>query len=183
MRLRALTFATDIKGRLAGSVMAALTLASIGSAAFAMPAAAARAQTESATDSIRSGPYASRHVSQAPATGARSARPAVSPRITSNCDSTFHQVTEVNPGLAYNAISNNGMAAISASDVWAVGAYGQTNAGPDQTLAMQWNGSAWTQVPTPNTGPGNDDLRGVATDPGATAAIGNDWAVGDDTDP
>src|SRR6267143_1150854 len=68
MGLRALTFATDIKGRLAGSVMAALTLASIGSAAFAMPAAA-RASTESATDSIRSGPYASRHVSRAPVAG------------------------------------------------------------------------------------------------------------------
>ncbi|HEX9547417.1 MAG TPA: hypothetical protein VF942_08780, partial [Acidimicrobiales bacterium] len=182
MGLRALTFATDIKGRLAGSAMAALTLASIGSAAFAMPAAAARASTESATDSIRSGPYASRHVNQAPATGARTGKPAVSPRIVNNCDSTFHLVTSPNPGLAYNAISNSGMAAISSTDVWAVGAYGQTNAGPDQTLAMQWSGSAWSQVTTPNIGVGNDDLWGVATVPGATADIGNVWAVGDITD-
>jgi hypothetical protein len=162
--------------------MAALTLASMGSVAFAMPAAAARSSTESATDSIRSGPYASRHVNQAPATGARTGKPAVSPRIVNSCDSTFHQVTSPNPGLAYNAISNSGMASISSTDVWAVGAYGQTNAGPDQTLAMQWNGSAWSQVTTPNTGVGNDDLWGVATVPGATADIGNVWAVGDYTD-
>ena len=182
MRLRALTVATDIKGRLAGSVMAALTLASLGSAIFAMPAAAARAQAESVTDSIRSGPYASRHISQT-AARARTAKPAVAPRVASACDSTFQPVNPtVNPGGAYNAISNNGLAAISPSDVWAVGAYGQTNAGPDQTLALQWNGTSWSQVTTPNIGVGNDDLWGVATVPGATVDIGNVWAVGDYTD-
>ena len=180
MGLRALTFATDIRGRLAGSVMAALALASIGSAAFAMPAAAARApQAGSATDSIRSGPYGSRHGSQTPA---RTGKPAVGPRIVNNCDSTFHQVISLNPGTVYNAISNNGMAAISTSDVWAVGAYGNSNAGPDQVLAMRWNGTAWSNVSPANIGPGNDDLWGVATVPGAVSALGNVWVVGDLTD-
>jgi hypothetical protein len=189
MSLRALTFATGIKGRLAGSVMAALTLASIGSAVFAMPAAAARAHADTVTDSIRSGPYASRHVSQAPATGARTARPAVAPRVSSSCDSTFHPNNPtVNPGLVYNAISNNGLAAISPSDVWAVGANGDSSAGPDRTLALKWNGSSWSQVATPNiivgtgTTAGNDDLWGVTTVPGAAADIGNVWTVGDITD-
>jgi hypothetical protein len=183
MTLRALTFATDIKGRMAGSVMAALTLASIGSAAFALPAAAAgRASAEPVADSIRSGPFSVRHAGQSPAAEARTAKPAVGPRVPPACDSTFHQVTGANPGAAYNAIGNNGMAALSSTDVWAVGGYGQTNAGPDLTLAMKWDGNAWTQVTTPNLGPGNDDLWGVAFVPGAAADISNVWSVGDYTD-
>jgi hypothetical protein len=162
--------------------MAALTLASLGSAVFAMPAAAARAQVGSVTDSIRSGPYGSRHLNQT-ATRARTARPAVAPRVASTCDSTFQPNNPtVNPGSVYNAISNNGLAAINASDVWAVGAFGNMNSGPDQTLALKWNGTSWSQVMTPNLGTSNDDLWGVATVPGAAADIGNVWTVGDYTD-
>jgi hypothetical protein len=180
MGMRALALAAEIKGGLAGSVMAALTLASLGSTVFAIPAAAARAPAESVTDSIRSGPYGSRHVSQAPAAGAPTAKPTVAPRIPSNCDSTFHQVSSVNPGSAYNVISN--LAAISSTDMWAVGAFGNTHSGPDQTLAMRWNGSAWSHVVTPDLGPGNDDLWGVTTVPGATVDMNNVWTVGDYTD-
>jgi hypothetical protein len=163
--------------------MAALTLASLGSAVFALPAAAARASAESVADTIRSGPLSVRPITQSPASGARTAKPAVAPRVASPCDSTFHQVTpNPNPGMAYNAISNNGMAAISSTDVWAVGGYGDTNAGPDQTLAMKWDGSMWTKVTTPNLGPGNDDLWGVTVVPGAAADIANIWTVGDYTD-
>ena len=80
MTLQALTVATDIRGRLAGSVIAALTLASIGSAVFTLPAAAAKAPVESVTDSVRSGPFGSAHAGKAPATRARTANPAVAPR-------------------------------------------------------------------------------------------------------
>src|SRR5207245_1647255 len=66
MTLQALTVATDIRGRLAGSVIAALTLASIGSAVFTLPAAAAKAPAESVTDSVRSGPFGSAHAGQVP---------------------------------------------------------------------------------------------------------------------
>ena len=182
MTLQALTVATDIRGRLAGSVIAALTLASIGSAVFTLPAAAAKAPTESVTDSVRSGPFGSAHAGKAPATRARTANPAVAPRALPACDSTFSQINALNPGAVYNTVANNGLAAISPTDVWAVGAYGDTNFGPDKTLAMRWNGSGWSQVPTNNTGPSNDDIWGVATVPGAAAANDNVWTAGDYTD-
>jgi hypothetical protein len=182
MTLRAFTVATDIKGRFAGTVMAALTLASMGSAAFAIPAAAAKGPAESTADTIRSGPHPARPISPASATGARTAQPAVAPRIPSGCDSTFHQVTAVSPGLNYSVVSNNGMTSLSPTDVWAVGGYGDTITGPDRTLAMKWNGTSWSQVATPNIGPGHDDLWGVTSVPGATTDVGNVWTVGDYTD-
>jgi hypothetical protein len=62
----------------------------------------------------------------------------------------------------------SGIAAVSPSLAWAVGAY--TNAQQGQsTLLARWDGSAWTRVPSPNPG----ELTGVA----ATSAT-NAWAVG-----
>ena len=122
------------------------------------------------------------HAGKAPATQARTANPAVAPRALPACDSTFSQINALNPGAVYNTVANNGLAAISPTDVWAVGAYGDTNFGPDKTLAMRWNGSGWSQVPTNNTGPSNDDIWGVATVPGAAAANDNVWTAGDYTD-
>jgi hypothetical protein len=60
--------------------------------------------------------------------------------------------------------------AISATDVWAVG--GQW--GDTKTFATHWDGSAWTIVPTPSPGNGNENpLLSVA------ASGSNDvWAVG-----
>ncbi|MDQ6693868.1 MAG: hypothetical protein M3014_05525, partial [Chloroflexota bacterium] len=62
----------------------------------------------------------------------------------------------------------NGVATVSANDVWAVGEY------ENGTLIEHWNGSAWSVVPSPNPGPGtNGRLIGVA------AVSANDvWAVG-----
>ncbi len=59
----------------------------------------------------------------------------------------------------------------SSSDVWAVGQYFDGSA--IRTLALHWNGDAWTQVPTPNVGAGENQLRGVV----ALSPI-NAWAVG-----
>jgi len=58
---------------------------------------------------------------------------------------------------------------VSARDVWAVGDTG-TNTQP---LAMHWNGSAWTAVPTPITGT-SGGLSGVIRIPGTVDL----WAVG-----
>ncbi len=76
-------------------------------------------------------------------------------------------------GKTWNEISPEGnasiwsIAAVSASDIWATG-----NFGP-QSVAMHWDGSAWTRVPTPNVGSGNNSLNGVV------AIAANDvWAVG-----
>jgi hypothetical protein len=64
------------------------------------------------------------------------------------------------------------VSAVSASDVWAVGQY--YNAGAFQTLIVHWDGTAWTQVPSPNApGSTQDNLVAVR----ATSAT-NAWAVG-----
>src|SRR5207244_2669724 len=65
-----------------------------------------------------------------------------------------------------------GVAALSASNIWAVGAY--FNAGLSQTLIEHWDGATWSIVPSPNQGTTYDNyLYGVA------ALSANDvWAVG-----
>src|SRR5207253_936224 len=51
--------------------------------------------------------------------------------------------------------SLNGVAVVSATDVWAVGGYN------GQTLIAHWNGTAWSVVPSQNVGAGNNVLNGV----------------------
>lgn len=68
-----------------------------------------------------------------------------------------------------------GVAAISASDVWAVGAWGEN--GATHTLAEHWDGSSWRVVPSPDTG-----FSSVLT--AVTALSATDvWAVGYDGEP
>ena len=63
------------------------------------------------------------------------------------------------------------MAAISANDVWAVGAYVNSKQ-IYQTLTEHWNGSSWSIIPSPSQGE-EDILTGV------TAISSNDvWTVG-----
>ena len=64
----------------------------------------------------------------------------------------------------------NAAAAINATDVWAVG----NTFLPDHTFTMNWNGSVWTVVASPNKGTTGDDLDSVARIPGSADA----WAVG-----
>jgi hypothetical protein len=69
----------------------------------------------------------------------------------------------------------SGVAAVGASDVWAVGAKHRTSQrdSPMTTLIEHWNGTVWKVVPSPNA-PGRDNsLSAVA------AVASNDvWAVG-----
>src|ERR1043166_3987042 len=51
-----------------------------------------------------------------------------------------------NPGVYGNIIW--GMSAIGARDAWAVG--GKATASSNDTLALHWNGTSWSAVPTPN---------------------------------
>jgi hypothetical protein len=78
-----------------------------------------------------------------------------------------------NPGGASNRNQLLGVAAISASDAWAVGWYGNGTAGG--TLVEHWNGTAWTVQNSPSPGGASKGhlLDGVA----ATSAT-NAWAVG-----
>jgi hypothetical protein len=76
-----------------------------------------------------------------------------------------------------NPDSNNnhlkGVASLSSNDVWAVGFYTDNAAGTFNTLAMHWNGSAWTITPTPNPSSSTNQLKKVV------ALTTNDvWAVG-----
>lgn len=66
------------------------------------------------------------------------------------------------------------VAAVSPTDVWAVGQADGPN-GDDQTLAEQWNGATWTVSPTPQstmTGTTSDFL-GLAVTPGVVFAAGS----------
>jgi hypothetical protein len=62
----------------------------------------------------------------------------------------------------------------SPSDIWAVGSLlPNANATVVQTLALHYNGKAWTRVTTPDFGSEANSLYGVATLPDGTA-----WATG-----
>jgi hypothetical protein len=77
-------------------------------------------------------------------------------------------VASPSPDPLNNTLS--AVAAISATDVWAVGQTGVS------TLAEHWNGSAWTVVPTPNgatTGVAQNALLAVAA-----ISSSDVWAVG-----
>ncbi len=71
------------------------------------------------------------------------------------------------------ALSNDltAVAAVSPTDVWAVGALGDPTT--EHTLAEHWDGQRWRVIPTPDTG-ADSHLFGVAT-----IAADDAWAVGD----
>ena len=72
------------------------------------------------------------------------------------------------PDMLNNGL--NGIAAISARDIWAVGS--SSNSSASQTLIEHWNGSSWSITGSPDTGSQNG-LSAVAT------VKANDiWAVG-----
>ena len=72
---------------------------------------------------------------------------------------------------SYNELLD--VAAISASDIWAVGDY-YASRPRVHTLIEHWNGTNWQIVSSPNVGSGDNFLSGVARVPGGT----NLWAVG-----
>jgi len=99
---------------------------------------------------------------------------------------TFHGLALRYDGSAWGAVSRAGLPgnetlqgvdAVSATDVWAVGDHRAGLARYD-TLAAHWNGTAWTTESTPDGSPaGTNHLSGVA------AAGGTVWAVGTYLDP
>ncbi len=66
-----------------------------------------------------------------------------------------------------------GVSVVSASDVWAVGYYGGQTGTLQQTLVEHWNGTSWSIVPSPNQGPSDNYLSGVAA-----ISASDVWAVG-----
>src|SRR5438034_1962059 len=71
-------------------------------------------------------------------------------------------VATPNSGLGENNL--NGVSAVSAGDVWAVG-YWQPQKKTDaafHTLTEHWDGTAWSIVPSPTVGGNSNTLTGVA---------------------
>jgi len=84
------------------------------------------------------------------------------------------QVKSASPAPAgrYNLL--NGVSAIGQGHAWAVGNNPQSTTGPGQTLVLQWNGTFWPRVPSPDAGAGANALTGVSA-----VSTTDVWAVGD----
>jgi hypothetical protein len=92
----------------------------------------------------------------------------ISPNL--GCTPIWKTVPSPRPG----ALSGlRGVAALSPSDIWAVGYYRPSFQGPRLTLTLHWDGGQWNNVPSPNLGTSTNVLTGVA-------AVSPDdvWAVG-----
>ncbi len=86
------------------------------------------------------------------------------------CRGAWEAIGSANVNAGRNLLT--GIAAIAPNDVWAVGTY--VNSGlVYQTLTEHWDGSAWSVVPTPNVGPGNNLFTAVTA-----IGPGDVWAVG-----
>jgi hypothetical protein len=86
--------------------------------------------------------------------------------------SSWSVVPSPNPAHELYGNGLSSVAAVTATDVWAVGDYTDSNYNR-YTLIEQWNGSSWSVVPSPNPGPYGNRLSGVA------AVTATDvWAVG-----
>ncbi len=76
------------------------------------------------------------------------------------------------PNVA-NINTLNAISVISSNDIWAVGDDSNNSTGPSQNLVEHWDGGSWSVISSPNAGPGDNTLYGVA------AISTNDvWAVG-----
>jgi hypothetical protein len=85
--------------------------------------------------------------------------------------SAWTVVSTPNATEGYNELY--GLAPISTTDVWAVGYHNIANYGSEKSMALHWDGAAWTIVPTANIGPNANELKAVAG-----VARNDVWAVG-----
>ncbi len=77
------------------------------------------------------------------------------------------------PPLSSSLSLFNTLVAGSPSDVWVAGRYRDVVANANRTLTEHWDGAAWSVVPSPNVGSGDNELTGLA------AISHNDvWAAG-----
>jgi hypothetical protein len=82
---------------------------------------------------------------------------------------TWNVVSSPNIALTSDALI--AVAAISTSDIWAVG---ETYTNMNQTLIEHWDGTSWSVVSSPSPGSLNNGLFGIARVPGTSQV----WAVG-----
>lgn len=94
--------------------------------------------------------------------------------------STWTRTPSPTPSTSF--ITLDGVTATAPDNAWAVGSYCANDCGPNGTqpfdsLILHWNGSTWTQVPSPNPNPGCFQQYNSLTAVTATSR-GNAWAVG-----
>lgn len=78
------------------------------------------------------------------------------------------------PGLNSLRATLSGLVVISAGDVWAAGyTWGQGGGIAYRTLLLHWDGTAWTQVPSPNAGTWDDRLTSISA-----VSAGDIWVAG-----
>jgi len=65
--------------------------------------------------------------------------------------------------------------AVSTTDAWAVGSYVDDATGVERTLVLHWDGTSWSQVPSPSRGPQVSVLWSVSADSATDA-----WAIGNE---
>lgn len=82
----------------------------------------------------------------------------------------WNAVTSPNVGTGNNDFAS--IAAVSTSNVWAVGEY-LNSSGIAQTLIEHWNGTSWRVIASPNVGSGGNQLSGIVA-----VSARNIWAVG-----
>jgi hypothetical protein len=79
--------------------------------------------------------------------------------------------------------SLSGIAAISANDIVAVGAFNKSSGGA-ATLIEHWDGTSWTIISSPNPGAASNSLFGVtALSDGTVVAVGTQTNQGTDETP
>jgi hypothetical protein len=91
--------------------------------------------------------------------------------LTEHWDGTGWSII-LSPSLSGGDNYLDGVAAVSSSDVWAVG-LALLNSQPGQTLTEHWDGTTWRIVSSPNLGTGGSYLYSVAA-----ISSGDVWAVG-----
>jgi hypothetical protein len=90
--------------------------------------------------------------------------------------SSWKKVPSPSPGGTAGLTSLDGVHAVSANDAWAVGTYTEgTGADANAPLILHWNGTRWTQFPSPSPG-GLASTTGLS---GVSAVSAKDvWAAG-----
>jgi hypothetical protein len=68
----------------------------------------------------------------------------------------------------------NGVAAVTANDIWAVGHSGDPSSIPLQTLTLHWDGVSWSIIPSPSPGTYNGNVLTA----GSAVSANDVWAVG-----
>jgi hypothetical protein len=86
--------------------------------------------------------------------------------------STWTVVSSADPSPTFSSLA--AVTALSPTDAWAVGTYQGSNRHDGKVmLAERWNGSVWSQVPTPNVSFFDEKLLSVSA-----ASASDAWAVG-----